>query len=37
MQGKQHQRNKDQLNAEAAQWIFNGEELLLNLPRRRRG
>ncbi|POY72362.1 hypothetical protein BMF94_4665 [Rhodotorula taiwanensis] len=23
MQGKQHQRNKDQLNAEAAQWIFN--------------
>lgn len=25
MQGKEHQRKRDQLNAEAAQWIFQGE------------
>ena len=33
VQGKTHQRNRDQLNAEAAQWIFNGGSAVARLLR----
>lgn len=36
MEGKQHQREKDRLNAEAAEWIYRGALVAFRSPVRTR-